>query len=769
MAVLFLFTQALYSEALEFEPSDSGRYGEGPRQPASPGGPSCSGFTGDDRAEENRVTLMDNKHITTLSRELQVSPSQVKATLKLLMEGATVPFIARYRKEMTGSLNEMVITHMRDRHEQLVLLERRREAIMRSLEENGNLNGDLENKIQSAMNLAQLEDLYLPFRPKRRTKASAASEKGLEPLATLLWTQGEATNPSAEASKFVKPGKGVDSMEAALAGAQDIMAEWISENAHGRSRLRALFAAKGVLRSKVLSGKEEAGIQYRDYYDWEEPLARCPAHRYLAIRRGEKEGILSLHVFLSERDALEILAQLFIKGSTPASLQVHRAMEDGYRRLLAPSLENEAKREAKERADGEAIAVFADNLRNLLIAPPLGSKGVLAVDPGFRTGCKLVCLDPQGKLLHHETIYPHSGEKSALTAAHRLLELVQGFQVEAIAIGNGTAGRETETFVRALNLPATVQVLMVDESGASIYSASAVAREEFPDHDVTVRGAVSIGRRLMDPLAELVKIEPKSLGVGQYQYDVDQGNLKKSLDDVVMSCVNGVGVEVNTASVQLLTYVSGLGPQLARNIVARRDALGPFQSRKELLKVPRLGPRAFELAAGFLRIGGASNPLDASAVHPESYPVVEAMAADLNCTLADLMKDEKLRNGVELHRYVTERTGLPTLKDILEELARPDRDPRRAFEVFTFAEGIERIEDLHPGMKLPGIVTNVTAFGAFVDIGVHRDGLVHVSELSDRFVSNPLQVVRVQQKVMVRVTEVDLLRKRISLSMKSPA
>ncbi len=710
---------------------------------------------------------MNEAHLSTLSRELQVPPSQVRATLELLMDGATVPFIARYRKEMTGSLDEVVITHLRDRHEQLLHLDRRREAILRSLQESGKLNANLETKIQSAKTLAQLEDLYLPFRPKRRTRASAAREKNLEPLAEILWLQEKKTNPLAEASRFVDSGKGVEDAEASLRGARDIVAEWISENTDARTRLRALFAAEGMLRSNVLSGKEEEGIQYGDYYEWEEPLAGCPAHRYLAMRRGEKEGILALHVFPPEQEALKILSHLFVRGHTAASLQVQQAMEDAYGRLLAPSLENEAKQQAKERADGEAISVFADNLRNLLMSPPLGFKRVLAVDPGFRTGCKLVCLDPQGKLLHHETLYPHSGEKSAIAAANGLRELVKRFEVEAIAIGNGTAGRETETFVRALNLPAAVQVLVVDESGASVYSASAVAREEFPDHDVTVRGAVSIGRRLMDPLAELVKIEPKSLGIGQYQHDVDQGMLRKSLDDVVMSCVNGVGVEVNTASTQLLTYVSGLGPQLARNIVARRDQDGPFKSRKELLKVPRLGPKAFQQAAGFLRIRGASNPLDASAVHPESYSVVEAMAKDLKCTVGNLMEDENLRDRVKLDRYLTPETGLPTLKDILQELAKPGRDPRQNFEAFTFAEGIEKMEDLQPGMRLPGIVTNVTAFGAFVDIGVHRDGLVHVSELSDRFVSDPLQVVRVQQKVMVTVTHVDVSRKRISLSMKS--
>ncbi len=710
---------------------------------------------------------MNESHIMTIAQELLLAPSQVRATLELLLDGATIPFLARYRKEATGSLDETVIAEIRDRHDQLLAVDRRRETILKSLAQQEKLTPELEEAVGAAATLSQLEDLYLPFRPKRRTKASLAREKGLEPLARLLWEQDKGLDPMEAASAHVDVEKGVDSVEAALGGARDILAEWISEHADARSRLRDLFAEKGMVRTRVLPGKEEEGIQYRDYYDWEEPLRRCPAHRYLAVRRAEKEGVLSLHVAPPEEEALSVLHRLFVRGDSPASRQVESAVQDSYRRLLAPSLENEAKQEAKERADREAIRVFADNLRNLLMAPPLGFKRVLAVDPGFRTGCKVVCLDPQGKLLHHEAVYPHSGDKSAATAARRFTELVLQFQIEAIAIGNGTAGRETETFVRSLNLPSTVQVLMVDESGASVYSASSAAREEFPDHDVTVRGSVSIGRRLMDPLAELVKIEPKSLGIGQYQHDVDQTELKKSLDDVVMSCVNAVGVEVNTASAQLLTYVSGLGPQLARNIVARRDAEGPFKSRKELLKVPRLGPKAFQQAAGFLRIRDAKNPLDGSAVHPESYPIVEAMAQELKCTVADLIRDENLRRRIDLEKYVSPDAGLPTLNDILQELAKPGRDPRKAFEGFAFAEGIEKIEDLHPGMKLPGIVTNVTAFGAFVDIGVHRDGLVHVSELSDHFVSDPLQVIRVHQKVTVTVTEVDLERKRISLSMKS--
>ncbi len=713
------------------------------------------------------IAEMDTAHVAALVGELQVQPRQVSAALELLFDGATVPFIARYRKEVTGSLDETVITQIRDRYEQLLVLDRRREAILKSLIEQGKLSEDLELQIRSAPSLAQLEDLYLPFRPKRRTRASIARKKGLEPLASLLWEQNPATDPSSSSRDFIDVEKGVENAEAALSGARDIIAEWVNEHAEARSRLRELFAEKALIRSCVASGKEEEGSQYRDYHEWEESLAGCPAHRYLAMRRGEKEGMLSLRVLPEEDAALTILDRLFVKGDTPASRQVRDAVRDSYGRLLAPSLENEARQNKREWADREAIRVFADNLRHLLMAAPLGFKRVMAVDPGFRTGCKVVCLDPQGKLLHHEAVFPHSGDKAAEAAARRMRELVRTFEIEAVAIGNGTAGRETEVFIKGIGLPSALQIVMVDESGASVYSASPVAREEFPDHDVTVRGAVSIGRRLMDPLAELVKIEPKSLGVGQYQHDVDQGELKKGLDDVVMSCVNGVGVEVNTASAQLLTYVSGLGTQTAKNIVARREGEGPFKSRKELLKVPRLGPKAFQQAAGFLRIRDAANPLDGSAVHPESYSVVETMAKDMKCTVADLMTDSNLRDRIKLQRYITPERGLPTLTDILQELAQPGRDPRQTFEAFSFAEGIEKMEDLYPGMKLPGIVTNVTAFGAFVDIGVHRDGLVHVSELSDGFVSDPLQVIRVHQKVMVVVLDVDLKRKRISLSMKS--
>jgi uncharacterized protein len=585
-------------------------------------------------------------------------------------------------------------------------------------------------------------------------------------LAQRLFAQ-EDMDPLAEAAAFVDPEKGVDSAEDALAGARDIIAEWVNEDQTARARMRDFYSSKAVFKSKVIPEKEAEGIKYKDYFDWEEPVNMAPSHRILAMRRGEKEGFLTLRVLPPEDEALDILDGLFVKGEGLASQQVKMSVHDSYKRLLSPSMETEIRLETKKRADEEAIRVFVENLRQLLLAPPLGQKNVLAIDPGFRTGCKVVCLDRQGKLLHTETIYPHQSERGAADARSKILEMCDQFHIEAIAIGNGTAGRETEAFVRSLDLSKNIQVMMVNESGASVYSASEVAREEFPDQDVTVRGAASIGRRLMDPLAELVKIDPKSIGVGQYQHDVDQGALKSSLDDVVVSCVNRVGVEVNTASKQLLTYVSGLGPQLAKGIVEYRNEHGPFQSREGLKQIPRLGPKAFEQAAGFLRIRDGENPLDRSAVHPESYFIVDAMARDLVCSVLDLMRDEKLRERIDLKRYVSEKVGLPTLSDILSELSKPGRDPREQFETFRFAEGVEKIEDVKPGMKLPGIVTNITAFGVFVDIGVHQDGLVHVSELSNRFVKNPAEVVKVHQKVVVTVLGVDLARKRISLSMKS--
>lgn len=710
---------------------------------------------------------MNEDHILFISRELNIPPHQVKATAALLEEGATVPFIARYRKEATGSLDEIVITDIRESLVRLEALDKRRAAVLKSLEDQGKLSDELKERILRAETLAVIEDIYLPFRPKRRTKATIARERGLEPLAMLLFAQEPATDPFFEAKNFIDPEKGVESVDEALAGACDIIAEWMSENTDARAGLRTLFTEKAMIRSKVVTGKEGEGVQYRDYYDWEESIKTAPSHRILAARRGEKEEFLSVHIAPPEDSALSILDGLFVKNDSAASRQVGSAVRDSYKRLLAPSLETEIKQWSKERADSEAIRVFTENLRHLLMAPPLGFKKVMAIDPGFRTGCKVVCLDPQGKLVQNETIYPHSGPQGLEKAAERIRALADQYGIEAVAIGNGTAGRETESFIRGLDLLGNIQIIMVDESGASIYSASAIAREEFPDYDVTVRGSVSIGRRLMDPLAELVKLDPKSIGVGQYQHDVDQAELKKSLDDTVMSCVNAVGVEVNSASPQLLAYVSGLGPQLAGNITAYREANGPFRARPDFKKVPRLGPRAFQQAAGFLRISSGANPLDRSAVHPESYHIVEKMAHDLACSIIDLMRDADLRKKIDPSRYVTEDAGLPTLLDILSELAKPGRDPRETFEAFSFAPGIEKVTDLEIGMRLPGIVTNVTAFGAFVDIGVHRDGLVHVSELSDSFVKDPGQVVQVHQHVTVTVLEVDQERGRIALSMKS--
>lgn len=708
---------------------------------------------------------MNNTHIAKIAEELRLTAKYVLATAALLEEGATVPFIARYRKEATGSLDEIAVTTIRDRLDQLRELDKRRETILKSLEERGQLTDELRGNVLAAETMAVLEDIYLPYRPKRRTRATIAREKGLEPLARLIFNQ-DTNDPHAEAGAFVNAEKGVDSAEDALGGARDIIAEWINEDLNARTRIRELFLAKGVFRTKVISGKEEDGLKYKDYFEWEEPVSTAPSHRILAMRRGEKEGFLSLRITPPEEEALALLESFFVKGGGASSLQVRMATHDSYKRLLSISMETEIRLETRKRADEEAIRVFAENLRQLLLAPPLGQKNVLAIDPGFRTGCKVVCLDKQGKLIHTDMIYPHQSEKNSSEAEAKIVGLCEKFQIETIAIGNGTAGRETEAFVRKLGLPEKISVVMVNESGASIYSASDVAREEFPDQDVTVRGAVSIGRRLMDPLAELVKIDPKSIGVGQYQHDVDQGVLKRCLDDVVMSCVNLVGVEVNTASRQLLMYVSGLGPQIAKNIVEYRDEHGPFRSRAELKKVSKLGPKAFEQAAGFLRIRDGENLLDRSAVHPESYHLVDAMANDMRCSVLDFMQDERLRGRIDLTKYVKDSVGLPTLNDIVKELAKPGRDPREKFEAFSFTKGIEKIEDVTPGMKLPGVVTNITAFGAFVDIGVHQDGLVHISQLADRFVKNPGDVVKVHEKVTVTVLDVDLKRKRISLSLK---
>lgn len=709
---------------------------------------------------------MNEQHIQKIAGELSLRPQQVRATGVLLGEGATVPFIARYRKEATDSLDEVAITTIRDRLNQMEELDKRREAILNSLQERELLTDELKDKITAAETMATLEDIYLPFRPKRRTRATVAREKGLEPLAKILFDQEEGTDPLELARAYLDPEKGIENEDEALAGARDIIAEWVNEDQEARERIRVLFNEKGTFKSGVISGKEEEGAKFRDYFDWEEPLGTAPSHRILAMRRGEKEGVLDLVVRPPEEEALALLEGLFVKGENPAGLQVKAAVQDGYKRLLSYSMETEIRLETKRRADGEAIKIFADNLRELLLAPPMGQKNVAAVDPGIRTGCKVTCLDAQGKLLSFDTIFPFRSDREKAAAADTLLTLCRKYKAEAVAIGNGTAGRETESFVREIGLSREVPVVMVNESGASVYSASDVARAEFPDLDVSYRGAVSIGRRLMDPLAELVKIDPKSIGVGQYQHDVNQSDLKERLDDVVISCVNAVGVEVNTASEQLLTYVSGLGPQLARNIIAFRNENGPLESRQDLKKIPRLGPKAFEQAAGFLRIREGENPLDASAVHPESYSIVEKMAQDLGCRVRDLLQDSDLRGRIELSGYVTDTVGLPTLSDIMEELAKPGRDPRREFENVKFAEGVETIEDLEPGMRLAGVVTNVTAFGAFVDVGVHQDGLVHISQLADRFVKDPNDVVRVNQKVEVSVLEVDLQRKRISLSMR---
>lgn len=708
-------------------------------------------------------------HQSIISGELNIKEQQVQAVAELLAEGGTVPFIARYRKERTGSLDEVVITSIRDRLAQLQELDKRREAIVASLQERDLLTDELKSAIDAAGTMAELEDLYLPYRPKRRTRATIAKEKGLEPLAMKVYFQEPSTVPEKEARPFVNPEMGVNSVEEALTGACDIIAEWVNEDADNRQAVRTMFARTGLLKSTVAKDKEEAGAKYRDYFDWQEPVAKVPSHRMLAMLRGEAEGFLKLTIRPPEEDALAFLHRRFVKGDSPAARLVAEAVDDSYKRLLAPSIETDIRKEAKERSDNEAVRVFAQNLRECLMAPPLGQKAVLGMDPGFRTGCKVVCLDRQGKLLHHTTVFVTQSEKQAREAAVVLLDLVNRFGIEAIAIGNGTASRETESFVRALDLPRHVIIAMVNESGASVYSASEVAREELPDQDVTVRGAVSIGRRLMDPLSELVKIDPKSIGVGQYQHDVEPAKLKSGLDDVVMSCVNAVGVELNTASKQLLTYVSGMGPSMAKKVVDYRNEFGPFSSRAELRKVPRLGPKAFEQAAGFLRIHGAANPLDGSAVHPESYHVVDRMASDLGCSIQDLMKNESLRKQIDLRKYVTGDVGLPTLNDIMAELAKPGRDPREKFESFNFAEGVKTIDDLTPGMQLPGIVTNVTNFGAFVDIGVHQDGLVHVSQIADRFVKNPADYLKVNQRVMVTVLEVDKPRKRISLSMRKSA
>jgi len=707
-------------------------------------------------------------HGMIIASQAGVTPQQVEAVRSLLDAGATIPFIARYRKEKTGSLDEVVLGEIRDGLVRLAALDSRRQAIMESLEEQNVLTAELRKSIESAATMTALEDIYLPYRPKRRTRATMAKEKGLEPLAELLMAQ-QVAEPSYEALAFVSVEKGAASVEDALAGARDIIAEWVNEDTPARQIIRRLFYREGILQSSVVKGKEGEGIKYSNYFDWQEPVARVPSHRMLAMLRGENERFLKLRIRPPQEKALSLLQRRFVKSSGAASAQVVLAVADSYPRLLAPSIETDIRQQAKEHADDEALRVFERNLRETLMAPPMGPRAVLAIDPGYRTGCKVVCLDPQGKLLANAVIYVNQSAARSQEASQTILDLIQRFHIEVIAIGNGTASRETEEFTRGLSLPDKMPVVMVNESGASIYSASAVAREEFPDQDITVRGAVSIGRRLLDPLAELVKIDPKSIGVGQYQHDVDQGRLKGNLDETVMRCVNEVGVKVNTASQQLLTYVSGLGPTLAKNIIAHRNENGPFCSRADLKKVPRLGPKAFELAAGFLRVDNAENPLDASAVHPESYHIVDRMARDMDCSVADILRREDLRRRINLESYTGEGYGLPTLQDIMVELSKPGRDPRAQFEAVAFAADIRTIDRLTPGMKLAGIVTNVTNFGAFVDIGVHQDGLVHISQLSDKFVKNPADVVSVNQKVTVTVLTIDPERKRISLSMRSDA
>ena len=699
-----------------------------------------------------------------IAAELSIAEKQVSATVDLLDEGATVPFISRYRKELTGTLDEVQVAAIRDRILQLRELDKRREAILKSLTEMGKLTPELEAQINAAETMVLLEDIYLPYRPKRKTRATAAREKGLQPLADLLMEQ-RSREPETEAAKYIDEEKGVKSVEEALAGARDIIAEFISENVEARTKMRNLFVEKGTFQSKVIEGKELAGIKYKDYFDWTEAVKTAPSHRILAMRRGEKEEILWLDIKPNEDEAIALLENAFVIGNNPSADQVKQAITDGYKRLLKPSMETEVRLLTKKKADDEAIRVFAENARQLLLGAPLGQKRTMAIDPGFRTGCKVVCLDEQGKLLEYTAIFPHTGPGQAKEAEKTTRYLFEKYNIEAIAIGNGTAGRETELFVRNLNLP-NVAIVMVNESGASIYSASDVAREEFPDKDITVRGAVSIGRRLMDPLAELVKIDPKSIGVGQYQHDVDQNKLQTSLDDTVMSCVNAVGVELNTASKQILAYVSGLGPQLAQNIVEYRDQNGAFKKREQLKKVPRLGDKAYEQAAGFLRIHHAENPLDTSAVHPERYALVEQMAKDSKCSVKELMSNDTLRKSIPLQKYISDTAGLPTLNDIMAELAKPGRDPREQFEAFSFTEGVNAIGDLKIGMKLPGIVTNITNFGAFVDIGVHQDGLVHLSQITNRFIKDANEILKVHQKVEVTVTDVDINRKRIALSMK---
>ena len=698
-----------------------------------------------------------------IAEALQLRSVQVEKTIGLLTEGATIPFISRYRKEVTGALDEVQISAIKDQWDKLNELKKRKETILSSIEEQGKLTPELKKRIEATWDSTELEDIYLPYKPKRVTKAEIARKKGLEPLAQLLMLQNES-DPENRALTFVKGD--VESTTQALQGARDIIAEWVNENEEARNSIRQSFARTAVISAKLVKGKEEEGAKYRDYFEFSEPLNRCSSHRLLALRRGEAEGILRVSITPDTENCIDRLDRRFVKGRNESSRQVEQAVDDAFKRLLKPSIETEFAKLSKEKADEEAIRVFAENLRQLLLAAPLGQKRVLGIDPGYRTGCKVVCLDAQGTLLHNEAIYPHPPQNEKSKAAAKIAQLVATYQIDAIAIGNGTASRETEQFITNIRFDRKVQVFVVSENGASIYSASKIARDEFPQYDVTVRGAVSIGRRLMDPLAELVKIDPKSIGVGQYQHDVDQSALKKSLDQTVESCVNLVGVNVNTASTHLLTYISGLGPTLARNLVDYRTEHGPFASRKALLKVPRMGEKAFEQCAGFLRIPDGKNPLDNSAVHPESYPIVEQMAADLGCTVGELISNKALKKQLDLQRYVTEKTGMPTLLDIIEELDKPGRDPRQHIQVFAFDPTVKSIADLKEGQILPGIVTNITNFGCFVDVGIKENGLVHISELADRYVSDPTQIVSIHQHVQVKVLSVDMARKRVQLTMK---
>lgn len=701
-----------------------------------------------------------------ISKALGIPARQVEKTMGLLDEGATIPFISRYRKEVTGGLDEVQIGDINDHYGKLKEVSKRKETILASIDEQGKLTPELKKRIETSWDSTELEDIYLPYKPKRQTKAEIARKKGLEPLATLLMLQ-TAQDSTKAASPYVK-GEVKDVREA-LQGARDIIAEWVNEDEQARNTVRNSFSRTAVISSKVVKGKEEEGSKYRDYFDFSEPLNRCSSHRLLALRRGEAEGFLRVSISPDTEGCIERLNRRFVKGRYDASAQVEEAVGDSFKRLLKPSIETEFANLSKMKADEEAIRVFSENLRQLLLSPPLGQKRVLGVDPGYRTGCKVVCLDAQGNLVHNEAIYPHPPQNEKGKAASKVAQLVSTYAIDAIAIGNGTASRETEQFITGIRYDRKVQVFVVSENGASVYSASKIAREEFPEYDVTVRGAVSIGRRLMDPLAELVKIDPKSIGVGQYQHDVEQGALKKSLDQTVESCVNLVGVDVNTASKHLLTYISGLGPTLAQNIVNYRAEHGPFASRRELLKVPRMGEKAFEQSAGFLRITSGKNPLDNSAVHPESYSIVEQMAKDLNCTVSELIANKELKKKLNLQKYVSTTIGMPTLTDIMEELDKPGRDPRQTIKVFEFDPNVKKLEDLKEGMILPGIVTNITAFGCFVDVGIKENGLVHISEMADRFITDPTQVVSMHQHVQVRVQSVDLVRKRVQLSMKGLA